>query len=187
MLKAIETYYDGYKFRSRLEARWAVFFNSMGINYKYELEGYDLGPAGYYLPDFWLPDYKIFVEVKPLYKILDHEKLKATELSKQSDSPVLILFSCFEKQTHLLFDKETVWRISLMACKKCNAVGFLNVDTNLCLYPNNYCEGGCVPEFIKPLNKLDFFNSEQHQKLLEATLTAQQARFEHGETPLVRR
>ena len=26
-IKAIETYYKGYRFRSRLEARWAVFFD----------------------------------------------------------------------------------------------------------------------------------------------------------------
>lgn len=29
-IKAIETEYDGHKFRSRLEARWAVFFNAIG-------------------------------------------------------------------------------------------------------------------------------------------------------------
>ena len=31
-IKAIETYYKGYRFRSRLEARWAVFFDAAGIN-----------------------------------------------------------------------------------------------------------------------------------------------------------
>ena len=30
-IKAIETIYNGYKFRSRLEARWAVFFDEAGI------------------------------------------------------------------------------------------------------------------------------------------------------------
>ncbi len=34
--KAKETYYDGYRFRSRLEARWAVFFNNIGLEYEYE-------------------------------------------------------------------------------------------------------------------------------------------------------
>lgn len=27
-IKAIDTYYKGYRFRSRLEARWAVFFDA---------------------------------------------------------------------------------------------------------------------------------------------------------------
>ena len=63
-IKAIETSYNGYRFRSRLEARWAVFFDKAGIRYFYEHEGYDLGDE-YYLPDFYLPDFDLFVEVKP--------------------------------------------------------------------------------------------------------------------------
>ena len=31
LIKAIETEYNGYKFRSRLEARWAVFFDALGV------------------------------------------------------------------------------------------------------------------------------------------------------------
>lgn len=63
-VQAIPTYYDGYWFRSRLEARWAVFFNTLGIRYEYEKEGYDLPRAGWYLPDFWLPAQELWVEVK---------------------------------------------------------------------------------------------------------------------------
>lgn len=33
---------DGYRFRSRLEARWAVFFNNIGLEYEYEMEGFDM-------------------------------------------------------------------------------------------------------------------------------------------------
>jgi hypothetical protein len=51
-IKAIETQYKGYRFRSRLEARWAVFFDAVGLNFEYEKEGFDLGEVGYYLPDF---------------------------------------------------------------------------------------------------------------------------------------
>lgn len=42
-LKAIQTEYKGYLFRSRLEARWAVFLDSLGVKWEYEPEGYDLG------------------------------------------------------------------------------------------------------------------------------------------------
>ena len=38
-MKAIETEYDGYRFRSRLEARWAIVWNELGIDYLYEPEG----------------------------------------------------------------------------------------------------------------------------------------------------
>ena len=63
-IKPIETYYNGYRFRSRLEARWAVFFDAMGVEYEYEPEGFDLGDGIYYLPDFYLPEQNYYVEVK---------------------------------------------------------------------------------------------------------------------------
>ena len=51
-IKAIETVYNGYKFRSRLEAKWAVFFDAVGIKYQYEIEGYEMDDIRY-LPDFY--------------------------------------------------------------------------------------------------------------------------------------
>lgn len=51
-MKAIETYYNGYRFRSRLEARWAVFFDTLGVRYEYEPEGFELDDGTWYLPDF---------------------------------------------------------------------------------------------------------------------------------------
>ncbi len=41
-MKPIETEYKGYRFRSRLEARWAVFFDACGVDWEYEPEGYRL-------------------------------------------------------------------------------------------------------------------------------------------------
>lgn len=80
-MKAIETSYGGYRFRSRLEARWAVFFDALGVKWGYEPEGYDLGDAGWYLPDFWLPDYSAFLEVKPINPTPD-ELLKMQRLAQ---------------------------------------------------------------------------------------------------------
>lgn len=65
MIKAIETKYKGYRFRSRLEARWAVFFDTLGIKWEYESEGFNLGKAGFYLPDFRLTEHNLYVEIKP--------------------------------------------------------------------------------------------------------------------------
>jgi len=76
-IKAIETEYRGCLFRSRLEARWAVFFDEMGWTWQYEHQGYECGwrlhqfdgetwcsDTFRYLPDFFLPDLNTFVEVK---------------------------------------------------------------------------------------------------------------------------
>jgi hypothetical protein len=64
-IQPIETNYAGHKFRSRVEARWAVALDTLGIRYEYEPEGYELGDLGRYLPDFWLPGLKTWLEIKP--------------------------------------------------------------------------------------------------------------------------
>src|SRR5690606_24601982 len=64
MTTAIETEYAGYRFRSRLEARWAVFFDHLGVKWLYEPQGYTLRDGRRYLPDFWLPAIQVWVEVK---------------------------------------------------------------------------------------------------------------------------
>ena len=63
-IKPVETLYAGVRFRSRLEARWAVFFTAAGIPWEYEPERYALSDGRWYIPDFRL-DGRIFAEVKP--------------------------------------------------------------------------------------------------------------------------
>ena len=52
-IRAIQTHYAGCYFRSRLEARWAVFFDRVGLSWEHEPEGFETD-AGRYLPDFRL-------------------------------------------------------------------------------------------------------------------------------------
>lgn len=85
MIKAIETEYKGYRFRSRLEARWAVFFDTLNLDWVYEPEGFDLGEAGRYLPDFWIDygtDNQYWIEVKAHKNLSDREYSVATALSE---------------------------------------------------------------------------------------------------------
>lgn len=90
-IKAIETRHAGCLFRSRLEARWAVFFDAVSLEWMYEPEGYDLGNGLWYLPDFWLPSLSCFIEVKGVYP--DKTEInKAYHLSRQSGYPVHIAF-----------------------------------------------------------------------------------------------
>ncbi len=89
-IKPIETVYNGYRFRSRLEARWAVFFDALGVKYEYEAEGYDLGEAGWYLPDFWLPEVGAWVEIKGDLSSED-EKKKCHLLASGTKKPVLLI------------------------------------------------------------------------------------------------
>jgi len=66
-MKAVKTTYKGLEYRSRLEARWAAFFDSVGWDYNYEpidLDGW--------FPDFRLKAYDhrdVLVEVKPFTEL----------------------------------------------------------------------------------------------------------------------
>jgi hypothetical protein len=62
-LQPIPTKYKGHTFRSRLEAKWAMFFTLLGARWQYEPEGFDLGGV-WYLPDFAIDGYRWF-EIKP--------------------------------------------------------------------------------------------------------------------------
>jgi hypothetical protein len=53
----IQTIYKGWRLRSRTEARWAVFFDALGIRWEYEPEGFQFADGTRYLPDFWLPGF----------------------------------------------------------------------------------------------------------------------------------
>ena len=85
-VKPIETVYNGYRFRSRLEARWAVFFDAIGAEWEYEPEGFEFPDGTRYLPDFRIKNVKgrgvrdrdakdIYVEVKGNLTSADLHKL----------------------------------------------------------------------------------------------------------------
>jgi hypothetical protein len=93
-IKAIETRYAGCHFRSRLEARWAVFFDHLGVRWEYEPEGFEWEagehfsgqvPAGRYLPDFWLPDINTWFEVKGQLPTNDESELHWAFSTQTSD------------------------------------------------------------------------------------------------------
>jgi hypothetical protein len=90
IIKAIETKYGGYKFRSRLEARWAVFFDALNVEWEYEKEGFDIAGVRY-LPDFWLPSVKMWAEVKPEAHFDRASKNLCVQLGNLSGFDVLML------------------------------------------------------------------------------------------------
>lgn len=92
-MKAIETYWHGCNFRSRLEARWAVVFESLRIDWEYEPEGFVLDDGTTYLPDFLLHGLEgrcsgdLYVEVKG--RMTNEDMHKVQEFSKHK--PIYIV------------------------------------------------------------------------------------------------
>jgi hypothetical protein len=89
--KAIETLYRGCRFRSRLEARWACFWDHLETRWEYEPQGFVVAGRPY-LPDFRLPN-GTWVEVKGSEDELDHDLMSAAagELPGGADPRLLIL------------------------------------------------------------------------------------------------
>lgn len=209
-IKAIETVYDGYRFRSRLEARWAVFFNEVNIKYEYEKEGFDL-PSGRYLPDFWLPDLDSWLEVKggiPTEKEID----LGSELALFSKKDFIIVASlpheimyhrkqdipstfpfCWSYEPTNNEDKDEDWNetfdldptcpLYLIQCPCCKQVRFTHC------WPYHYGSEECIRyNTYKTCNCFDGYNGHiyidfENSFIEKAVLKAKQARFEHGESP----
>lgn len=87
----IPTLHAGIRFRSRLEARWAAFFDEIGWRWEYEpfdLEGY--------IPDFLIQGERpLLVEIGPCVMQADYEG-KATKINRTAEEwshDVLVLGS----------------------------------------------------------------------------------------------
>ncbi len=90
-VRPIETQWNGHRFRSRLEARLAVFMDALDLGYRYELKGFDLGGGLHYLPGFYVPRWDAYLEIKAGLPD-DAEILKAKTLARQMGLPVFLLF-----------------------------------------------------------------------------------------------
>lgn len=71
--KSQDTEYGGILYRSILESHWARFFDEHKIKHKYEPSSIDLG-TDRYTPDFWLPEFEKWLEIKPWRQYKPHSK-----------------------------------------------------------------------------------------------------------------
>lgn len=126
--KVIKTKYAGVLFRSRLEARWAVFFNNMKAAWEYEKEGYILDST-FYLPDFWLRRHRIWIEIKPPRDDFQYNK-KCDLLAVKSKAPVLCMYGEPKLDGYFVnfYGNKTIYPeepLIFAECRRC--------DTGLCI------------------------------------------------------
>lgn len=168
-MQAIQTFYKGYHFRSRLEARWAVFFDALDLDWQYEIEGFQLNDGTMYLPDFKItthvkqianfdiqyPEYIIFyVEVKPKNVISD-EKFDAFNDEIRSDGSY---------SEALLVSGDPM---DVACVREPNYYDGFDFLMKLCGYEYTITSCG---------------NGVPHDQVLIAARRARSARFEHGES-----
>ncbi len=86
-MQPIETRWRDRVYRSRTEARWAVALTLSRVPFEYEAEGFAL-PSGWYLPDFWLTQQRLWLEIKGLDPN-ERERSLAIELEAATGCRVL--------------------------------------------------------------------------------------------------
>lgn len=174
-IKPIVTEYDGHRFRSRVEARWAVFFNTIGLEYEYEIEGFEMGESRY-LPDFYIPSLNRWFEVKGK-PVTESELKKCEEFCRRLDNENIkfsILIGspniCAVRVGEFFGIWEYVWEWPSKT------------------YPDNYrlqapkelIETEYFSRFVKGLWVVPDATEEE---VAIAAIAAGKARFEFGETP----
>ena len=87
-MKAINTRHNGNYYRSRLEARWAVYFETLKIKFDYEFEGFTTSNHNY-LPDFYFPKFGFYGEVKR-EGFGDEDVERWTEFARESKCPLVV-------------------------------------------------------------------------------------------------
>lgn len=210
-MKAIETVYNGYRFRSRLEARWAVFFDALGIEYEYEPEGVRLSNGEYYLPDFYLPYFHSFFEVKRAPKKIMRSDLPYDEFG---DAITKIKDGAFtDSWSGIIAFGDPYDHYMWIFCQEIDdggggsyddpvVFGINPKDNKPILYAwsdhrdrwfyNTFMQQEWIPmettcdyrnKWYSDENNEYFENPFLSQRVIAAELKARQARFEHGENP----
>ncbi len=193
MLKAIETQYNGRLFRSRLEARWAVFFDSLGVNYEYEHDGFELAHGDWYLPDFWIPISDFYIEIKPKgYKELDldgyvdtlikNAKMVGSQQSEFALRSSFVLFGNPWPEEYELVgyikgdpidDAQFVRKLIFAECRRCDGLCYYIVDNEA----NELGWGNIGNHTCDDHDRWPLLEGSQIQAAYKA---ARSARFEHG-------
>lgn len=185
-MKPIQTRYAGYLFRSRLEARWAVFFDAMGLRWKYEPEGFHLPSGRRYLPDFLvtLHNEQLWVEVKPNEG--DESPFEEFMANLEGDAVGTVLHDIPDpREAHNVCnfvyykgsDPTRYWSgpdggqdctYLFCICEACGAVGFE--------FDGRSARIGCGCDIHKGSDKN---YTPGHPRILSAFAKARSARFEH--------
>lgn len=123
-MKAIETEYKGILFRSRLEARWAIFFDAFKLNWTYEPDCFVLSNGQKYTPDFYISDFDLFIEIKPhlFWQNIDYHKNR---------------YEIFEKDLLILSDDFPSFRVN----KLYHTHNGEKLENDVVFIPNHYKYG----------------------------------------------
>ena len=181
-IQPIQTVYRGYRFRSRLEARHAVLFDTLEIPWRYETQDYIVLRSGTrYLPDFWMPQQDCWIEIKGEAPT-DQEQAKCAGLAEVTGKNVFCFFGNIVSPKYQDFEnndgayvwipngQEAAWDNFHQWCE-CSQCGFFGIEYS------GRSERLCCP-CLKDQPKTYNYDTP---RLVRAYDAARAARFEFGE------
>lgn len=136
--KAQPTEYKGILFRSKLEARWAVFFDTFGVRWEYEPTQYTLDNGLLYKPDFLLREVSVLGIDSPVDIFAEVKGVNATTPVAAYDATKVQAF------------RKPIFVLGNIPCYQQGLVEFVDSLQNEAL-----------PEWIKNEDKLYAYNAEQ--------------------------
>jgi hypothetical protein len=158
-MQIIPSHFNGTAYRSRTEARWAVFFDQLGIKVIYEPEGYILeGKA--YLPDFFIPDWPAYMEIKG-QNPSPVEVNKCNLLARETGVPVLLMVGDPAFLTGRLslpsVGYDAAWQdnMTIEKCRDCGQVG-LTMHTPFGVDFHSFGRCGCQSVSIPLIDQASF-------------------------------
>lgn len=183
-MKAIETNYMGYRFRSRTEARWAVFFNRIAFQWEYEPQGYLLDAQTPCLPDFKLVlpgDRMVFCSIKPEEADdFDNEELRKLHLlADGTESDVLLLTGPPTHRAYNMVRPGTTEDVLSLAFFQ-DYEPYVNIADDYWFAALSFDERTGRHHFKADERRLGKAFGRGYIQAVEA---ARSARFEHGENP----
>ena len=183
-MKIIETSYNGYRFRSRLEARAAVLMDEAKIKYVYEPEGFVFEDGTTYLPDFYLPDMDTYLECKGVMHDKDMHKIMM--LAKETGKEIIIfepdlapLIGFYSDDVSFYFPNEDhredliIEDAFIGKCHKCKRVFFGSINGSWLCRCCGYYDGDSGFDWL--------FDYENNPDDYEPIKKARSKRFEFGE------
>lgn len=176
---SLPTTYDGIKYRSRTEARWAYFWDQLGIKCRYEDQGF-LTDGSAYLPDFavFAAGGTIWAEIKPDWLTDEQGIAKFRKFAAQRPQPsraVLLVGPPQNEQMYLVIGGDDTlddplkgaWEDDTQEWRPCG--GGYHFD--LCsagTFRARFVEDGCP----------DDFGGDGEEKIKKAAENARSARFD---------
>lgn len=188
--QVIQTMYSGCRFRSRLEARWAVLLDRLGADWEYEPEGFVLSDETYYLPDFLVHNVEgraggddLWIEVKGEMTRKDADKVNMFAFPDG-------MLTGLDKPDRKIFvvggipHFKDFWDLCQQIEEAKESDPFFKLYSLETVDGDNW---GAMPAITKSgkfcLHAAGNADEVDTDRTVNAYAAALQARFEHGETP----